>query len=624
VCGICGVLNEAGGRAVDPTTVRRMTSTLFHRGPDEDGFFFDGAVGLGMRRLSIIDLDGGHQPVSNETGDVHLVFNGEIYNFQPLRVELERLGHRFRSRSDTEVIVHAWEEWERDAFPRLNGMYAIALWDGRTHELVLARDPFGVKPLYWTRHAGTVVFGSEIRAILAHGGIERAVDAKAMQQMLALRYVPSPSTAFRGIHKVPPGHLLRCKDDRLDLERIPSRKRPSARATESELLEELDRLLRAAVERQLIADVPVGVLLSGGLDSSLVASYVREIAGPDFDAFTVGFSSAFRGDERLAAQTTAAWLGCRHHEVTIDAGGFASSLASVVGILEEPLATTSTIPFLRLSELARRSVKVVLSGQGADEPFAGYARHLGERLGGAYRALPRWVRDGLFAPAISALPRLERLKRGVRALGIEDIDARFLHVYRVDLARDVGLDDAAMEGLIHRWRQEASHLEPLNQMTYVDARTSLPDFLLLYTDKLSMSVSLETRVPFLDLELMEFVESLPASEKVRGRRGKHLLRRLAVKRLPPEVVGRRKVGFETPVGSWLRDRSWADLVAPLTAAGSALHEYVPPALVKSVVTEHTQGHRDHSWLLFSLLTADLWLRTWMRDDAVALGAASGG
>ncbi len=624
MCGVVGLFNYDGGRPVDRALCQRMMDAVAHRGPDDEGaYFHDGAgLALGHRRLSIIDLEGGHQPMGNEDGTVQIVFNGEIYNFPDLRAELEGLGHEFRTRSDTEVVVQAWEEWGLDALPRLNGMFAFALWDARRRQLVLARDVFGVKPLYYRDDGRSLAFGSEVKALLLHPTCEREVDPRALLAFLFFTYVPSPATAFRGIHKLPPGHALVCTSAgarTIRFSRPPAA--PLRDVREPELVEELRERILAAVKRQMISDVPVGAMLSGGIDSSTVATLMTTLAGHPIDTFTVGFDGDFEYNELEAARVVARRIGSRHHELVLSPDEYAAFLPRSIWHLEEPVATASTLAFFRVSQLARETVKVVLAGQGADEPFAGYHRHLGEHLGGLYRLIPAPIRHGLLAPLVQRLPRNERMKRAVRSLGEADPRLRLREVYStVDLALLRRLlrpevfpePDDVEEGVIPVFQADVADRDPLSQMLYVDARVPLADNLLLYGDKMSMAASLEARVPFLDLELMEFVERLPPSLKIRGRRQKYILKKAVSRWLPEGVVRRRKIGFATPVDGWFRRELRASTRERLLGPGSACREFFRPETIDAMLEEHRTGREDHKRVLFSLLTFEIWHEQFIR------------
>jgi asparagine synthase (glutamine-hydrolysing) len=612
MCGVCGVYHYGTGQPADEGLLRRMAASLLHRGPDDDGFHVDGPVGLGMRRLSIIDIEGGAQPIWNEDGTVAVLQNGEIYNYRELRHALEGHRHVFRTQSDTEAIVHAYEQWGIGGLARLNGMFAAVIWDAARMQLVVARDPFGIKPLYHWNDGATLVFGSEIRAVLCFPGVERVVDLAALGDFIDFGYVAAPKTAFAGIEKLLPGHALVVDRTGARAERF-HRMVPSTRddVSEADAVLELREAIAQAVRRQMVADVPVGAMLSGGIDSSTVAALMTEIAGP-IDTFTVGFGEDFAEDELARARATAHRLGANHHEIVISAEEYAAFLPESVWHLEEPVATTSTLAFHRVAALAREHVKVVLTGQGADEAFAGYPRYLGERYGHLYRALPRPLRQHVIGPLVGLLPRNERMKRATRSLGIDDSAARSHVVHQVVDARHrmALLADRTANGEggsgLSVWQADVTHLGALDAMMYVDARTSLADNLLLWGDKLSMAVSLEARVPFLDLELMRLAESLPSALKINRLTQKHILKRAIAPWVPASSIAQKKIGFATPVDAWLRGVLRREVEERLLTDGSACRTFFDPNAVRRTIDEHVSGRHDHKRILFALLTFEIW------------------
>jgi asparagine synthase (glutamine-hydrolysing) len=618
MCGICGVFNYRSGKPVDEPLLRYMANQIIHRGPDDDGFYINGSVGLGMRRLSIIDLEGGHQPMSNEDGTVWIVLNGEIYNFPDLRRDLESKGHIFRTRSDTETVIHAYEEWGVNAFSKLNGMYGFALWDGKKQEILLARDPYGIKPLYYGDINGSLLFGSEIKAILASDPpIRREVNLSALDQYFTFMFVPSPNTMFMGINKLPPGYILRVNSENgVSLERfyrlIPSDHQYKSKA---EWLEALRFEIEAAVRRQMVADVPVGVLLSGGVDSATVATLMSSFAGTPIHSFTVGFGEDFSLDELKAARRSSELIGTEHHEAIITADQYAEFLPRSLWHLEEPMANISALAFYWICRLARETVKVVLTGQGADEPFAGYPRHFGEYYGDVYRCIPSPFRKHVFTPLADYLPRNEQLKRAVHALDLSNPLLRLTQVYSVfdeklkqQLYRSglMNCQDYSLSGCVAFWQKDVQHLDGLSQMLYVDSRFSLPDNLLICADKMSMSVSLEARVPFLDLELMSFVENLPSSLKIHRFTQKYLLKKAVSAWVAPEVIKRKKIGFAVPMDGWFGRELRTFVGEQLLASNSACMRYFEPATIKQMITDHETGRHDYKRHLFSLLTFELW------------------
>lgn len=622
MCGICGIYHYRSGEPAAQDVVREMTEVIRHRGPDDDGYYFEGPLGLGMRRLSIIDLDGGAQPISSERGDVVTVFNGEIYNFRELRKGLESSGHRFRTRTDTEAIVHAYEQWGFAALERFNGMFGLAIWDVEKRLLVLARDPYGVKPLYYYDDGDTVRFGSEIKSIVCDPAVPREVDAAALDLFLSFTFVPSPRTAFRGISKVPPGHALVCGPQGCVLRRfhfaVPDLQRG---LREPEVVAQLQDLIAAAVRRQMVADVPVGALLSGGVDSTTTTTIMTQIAERPIDTFTVGFDGDYDLNETAYARDTARRLGSNHHEILVSADEYARFLPLSVWHLEEPVATDSTLAYYRVCELARQSVKVVLSGQGADEPFAGYSRHFGERYGWILRTLPPGLRDRALGRLVERLPRTERLKRAVRSLGTSDSMERMVAVWTIvdaeqkeRLYRPGDRPPDKSASAVDLWREDVGHLDGLSQMLYMDARLSLADNLLIYGDKMSMAVSLEARVPLLDLELMRFVESLPPELKLKGRTHKYILKRAVAKWVPQEVLRRRKIPFRPPIDRWLRTDLTSYVADVLLAGDSACSTFFQKKTVARMVADHASGRQDYKRALLSLVVFELWHNQFIRPS----------
>jgi asparagine synthase (glutamine-hydrolysing) len=615
MCGIAGWLS-LDGVPVDREVVQRMTAALVHRGPDDEGIYYDGPVALAQRRLSIIDVAGGHQPLANEDESVWITYNGEIYNFQELLHTLAGRDHRFRTRCDTEVVVHAYEEYGLDCLPQLNGMYAFALWDGRARRLLLARDPFGIKPLYVWQNARYLLFASEIKAFLADPRFPREVDPVALDEYLTFQFVPSPRTIFKGVQKVPPGHCMVIEGGKVRTLAF-ARSAPSQSPVpdEAAAVAALQERLFAAVQRQMISDVPVGAMLSGGVDSATVVAIMRQVTAQPVKTFTVGFEGDFAKDEIAAARRSAAILGTEHHDVVIGAQDCLDAFAATIWHLDEPVATPSALAMYWVSRLAAQHVKVVLTGQGADEPWAGYRRYRGEKLGVWYRRVPRCVRKALIAPLAARLPRAEAFKRAIAALGDDDPVRRFVGVYSVfsaamkqALYRDgLAADEADTLGVLGYWQEPVAALDPLAQQLYVETRFSLPDNLLLYGDKMAMAWSLEARVPLLDLELMAFVESLPVHLRLHGWSGhKYLYRKAITKWLPEEIMRRPKIGFITPMDEWFQSQMAGHVRERIAGAGSACARYFNPAYIDTLIRDHVARREDHTRALYSLLVFEYW------------------
>src|SRR5437868_9523544 len=619
MCGICGQFNFASDEPVEPTTIRRMTDTIAHRGPDDEGYFISGPIGLGFRRLSIIDLAGGHQPMFDAERSVCVIFNGEIYNYKELRVELERCGHSFRTNCDTEVIIHGYKEWGTDVLNHLNGMFGLAIWDFRNKRLVVARDAMGIKLIYYRVANDGFTFGSEIRAVLAAEASRPEVDPVALNMFLRFRYTPSPLTIFRGIRKLAPGTMLvlergECREERW-YNYMP---RPfSTRKNDKEATEELLELYRAAVKRHLLSDVPIGILLSGGLDSGLLLALMNEQGGP-WPAYTIGYGESFRDDELADAAETARLLGANHITVQLDRREFEEALPRIVRALEEPVASSSIVPMYFISQRARQDVKVALIGQGPDELFGGYNRHLGVCYGNWWRSLPRALRASL-GVALNRLPRNETLKRGIYSLGEGDRLRRYQHVFSIapeeqinSLFRADVLPQKKSSELVDYWRAllpQMEHLDELGGLQLIEVRSSLPDELLMYADKLSMAHSLEARVPYLDRTVVEYVQRLDASYKIRNGNRKWLHRRVCEKFLPPQILQRKKRGFAVNVvDEWFNSSMGGELSNLLLDSDALMFDLLKPEPVRALLENHQSGRQDNHKLLFSLVMLEQWLR----------------
>jgi asparagine synthase (glutamine-hydrolysing) len=619
MCGICGQFNFASDQPVEPTTVRHMTDTIAHRGPDDEGYFVSGPIGLGFRRLSIIDLAGGHQPMFDAERSVCVIFNGEIYNYKELRVELESCGHSFRTTCDTEVIVHGYKEWGTGVLNHLNGMFGLGIWDAKKKRLVVARDAMGIKLVYYRVSGGQLTFGSEIRAILAAGDSRPEVDPVALNMFLRFRYSPSPLTIFQGIRKLASGTMLvveagKCREERwYNYKPVPF-SRPKK---DEEAREELLQLYRAAVRRHLLSDVPVGILLSGGLDSGLLLALMKE-QGESWPAYTIGYGETFEDDELADAAETASLFGARHVTIKLDQGEFERSLPQIVECLEEPIAASSIVPMYFVSQRARQDVKVALNGQGPDELFGGYKRHLGVYYGDWWRRLPSGLRTVLGYLA-NRLPRNETLKRGVSSLATEDRLRRYQDVF--SLASGATIDGLFQDGwkngksdreLVGYWQPLAPQLKDVDELTgfqLLEIRSSLPDELLMYADKLSMAHSLEVRVPYLDRTVVEYVQRLDANFKIRNGTRKWLHRQVCQNYLPPRILKRKKRGFAVNVvDDWFQSTLRNHLSELLLDESSLMFDLLKPAPIRKLLEAHRSGRQDNHKLLFSLVMLEQWLR----------------
>lgn len=594
--------------------------TIIHRGPDDSGMYLSGSLGLGFRRLSIIDLSAGHQPMSDHEGVVWVVFNGEIYNFPELRRELEAHGHRFRTHCDTEVFVHGYKQWGDEVLNRCNGMFGVAIWDERRRRLLLARDQMGIKPVYYSLTSETLYFGSEIRPIRAVHSEPSDIDADAIALFLRYRYTPAPKTLFRGIQKLAAGEKLVIENGRPILSRYYTLSpRPFApQPSDEEAAERLLELYKAAVKRHLISDVPLGLLLSGGMDSGLLLGLMAQ-HGKSWPTFTVGYGETFTDDELADARETAQFYGSEHHTVQIDRATFEAALPGIVDSLEEPVASSSIVPMNFVCKRAREVVKVALIGQGPDELFGGYNRHLGVHYGGAWRSLPAWTRSGA-AGIVRRLGYGESSQRALYSLGEQDRLRRFQQVFSLvsdksltALFRPEVLPDGGKASAGSCWQEYSealAGLDELNAFQFLELRSSLPDELLMYGDKLSMANALEVRVPYLDREVVEHVQQFGARLKIRRTVRKWLHRAVARRFLPPEIVRRKKRGFAVNVvDQWFRESMQGRIRDYLADNTSLIYRYVRQAAVGDLLQQHASGAGNHHKILFSLVVLEQWLRT---------------
>ena len=643
MCGICGALSLPGGPAVERDVIARMNARMVHRGPDDAGLYVDptGTVGLGHRRLAIVDLSGaGRGPMCNEEATVWISYNGEVYNHLALRRELELAGHRFRSRTDTEVLVHLYEERGPELVHRLRGIFAFALWDAGCQRVVLARDHVGVKPLYYAEAGGQLVWASEIKAILAHPAVCAELDEDAMLHYLTFASVPAPATLFSGIRKLAPGHRLVVEaGGRPRVERWWT---PAGHALppgldagdEAMVAEYLLQLLTSAITEQTMADVPHGVLLSGGVDSSLLVAVLSRALSEPVRTFSVGYENAARFDERVDARSVAERFGTEHRELVLQPKQVIELLPELVYAQDEPIADWVCLPLQLLARLVRRAgVIVVQVGEGSDELFAGYPRYrryarLHAGAWGTYMRLPRWVRQGIGYAADRALegfgglrePR-DLFRRAARdepmflsgAVAWWEVEKQRLLSPRLRERLRNGAGSAALvSGNLARFYAEAPQGDIAAAMAYQDLMVRLPELLLMRVDKMTMLSSVEARVPFLDHRLVEIALALPARLKLRGSDTKHILKVAARELLPPEVLRRPKRGFDVPLAAWLRERPlgpWAEA----TVLGSTLfgRDVLQREEVERMLRAHRTGRADCGFQLWSLVNLCAWYDHWV-------------
>lgn len=623
MCGIAGVVAAPGSPPPSPDVLRRMCDTLVHRGPDEDGTGIEDGVALGMRRLSIIDVQGGHQPIRNEDGSVRMVFNGEIYNFRELQHQLEQKGHRLRSRSDGEVVPHLWEEYGAEFPSLLNGMYAIALHDVRRRRLLLVRDRIGIKPLYYAVAGGCLVFGSEVKALLASGRVQPRLDLDALQQFVCWEYVPAPSTLFQGVRKLEPGGVLDVDLDSFQLREsryweIPPAEPATATVRAHEWEDAVDEKLEVAVKRQLVSDVPLGAFLSGGVDSSLIVAHMGEAR-----TFSIGFDEASY-NEIAWSERVARHLGVSHTVETIRPHVI-QLFDRLMHYMDDPIGDFSIFPTYLVSRLARKDVTVALSGDGGDELFGGYETYVAQQMARTWERIPAFLRRRVAEPCIDALrPRPEKK-------GLVNKAKRFVEGARHDPglrhARWRLFAGAALrEGLFTEAARREMATPPerhvlelfeaagtrseLDRCLYVDLKSYLSDNILVKVDRMSMAVSLEARPPYLDHELVELAFRVPAELKVDRGRTKVLLKRVAARHVPRECVYRPKQGFSIPIKSWLSGEFRPlldDLLSRDRLAGEGVFRV---DTVERLKREHLEGSANHSHVLWALLVFQEWRRRW--------------
>jgi asparagine synthase (glutamine-hydrolysing) len=623
MCGIAGMVQTHSEGAVDSAAVHRMCQAIVHRGPDDEGIFVKGGVGLGMRRLSIIDLAGGHQPVFNEDKTIWIVYNGEIYNFPELRGELEKRGHRFYTHTDTEVIVHLYEDLGADCVKKLRGMFAFALYDERRSKLLLARDRFGKKPLHYALTGGRLLFGSEIKSILEVAPELASVNQEALLQYMYFGYIPDPLTSFLPIQKLPPGHLLEFEAGQVQVRQywdLPQYGTHQPRS-EEECLEELEWRLAEAVRIRLISDVPLGGLLSGGTDSSTVVALMARASSKPVKTFSIGFSHD-DFNEAHYARMVARQFGTEHHELVVEPDVL-ETVERLTSSLEEPFGDSSMLPTYYVSCMARKHVAVALSGDGGDEVFAGYDRygiHLRRKI---FERIPRWAwsayRDHIF-PRLPqkmrgrkfsynvSLPWRERYVDGISFVPSFERDMPLLSTEFRELAQTRGNPESVMYGYFDR----APAIDPISQMLYVDTKTYMVADILTKVDRMSMATSLEVRVPILDHLFVEWATGLPAEWKLRGGQQKYILRKLALRvGVPREALYRPKKGFALPLVHWMRNELKDLIMTVLLEPRTLQRGYFHPEGVRRLLDEHFRQRRNHSDAIWRLLIFELWHRNYL-------------
>ncbi|GBC59248.1 asparagine synthase [Desulfonema ishimotonii] len=641
MCGIVGILNK-DARPVDPAILGKMTDTLIHRGPDDEGYYINstetraenakwkkaagrGNVGLGQRRLSIIDLSGGHQPMTNEDHTVWISFNGEIYNFQELKKELVAKGHQFRTNSDTEAIIHGYEEWGKACVSRLRGMFAFAIWDENRKRLFMARDRLGIKPLYYYTDNTKFLFGSEIKAIVAHPDVRREVSPKALYDYLCLMYIPAPGSIFKGIHKLPAGHTLTVEDGKISIEEYwDLHFSEVAQFSESEWCERIVHKLRESTDIRMISEVPLGAFLSGGVDSSAVVALMASLQETPVQTASIGFGEK-KFDELPYAREIVRKYHTDHHEMTVspDATGI---LDKLVWHYDEPFADSSAIPTWYVSQVARQKVTVALSGDGGDENFAGYRRYYFDRLENRIRGIfPDAFRRNIIGPLARLYPKADRLPRMFRGktlltnLAMDPAEGFYnsmswFQAFRKDILSPglrAELDGYDPVSLFRKYYDRADSPDPLSRIQYIDIKTYLVDDILTKVDRASMAHALEVRVPVLDHEFMELVATMPSGLKLKGKDAKYIFKKALKPLVPHGCLYRKKMGFSIPLGQWLRTELRPVFEQQVFGSDGFVANYLDRGAVRRLWEDHKNGTRDFAYELWSILFLEAWGRKWV-------------
>jgi len=633
MCGICGITNFDPQMPVDRKLLQAMCDVIRHRGPDEEGFYNNGNIGLGSRRLKIIDLSTGQQPIHNEDKTVWIVFNGEIYNYRELRAQLVDKGHQFYTQTDTESIVHLYEEYGERCVDWLRGIFAFAIWDVKKKKLMLARDRVGVKQLYYRIGPGSLSFGSEIKCLLQDPSQKRSIDLMALRDFFTYLYIPGKQTIFEKIYRLPPAHLLICQNGRCSVTRYwELHPRPHQIGSEDDLMEEFRCRFREAVKLRMVSDVPLGAFLSGGIDSSAVVAEMADLSSSPVKTFTIGYEAegiSFGPYARLIAER----FGTDHHELVVNPQ-IEDIIPTIIRSFDEPFGDSSAIPNYYISKLTREHVTVALSGLGGDEVGGGYERYLGVLVAEYYKKIPKGIREGLIGNLIKRLPdskqgglTIDRAKRFIAGIDC-DLQERY-HRY-VSTFAPKELDQLFRYGMYQESKygpfengfaqniRMLSTQDPLTQMIFMDFAMYLPDDLLVLTDRLSMAHSLETRVPFLDHRLLEFVATIPSNLKIRGWTKKYLLKKAFAPILPREVLWRRKKGFSVPLAVWFRGALRPFLLDWLSEVRIKRLGFFNEKMVSTLIQEHLACRHNHENKLWALLIFSIWYELYMERGRDAI------
>jgi len=624
MCGICGTIDLNLTKTIDKKLLKSMCYTLNHRGPDDEGFYLNGPIGMAMKRLSIIDVVGGKQPISNEDRSIWIVFNGEIYNFVEIRNDLIKKGHRFLTKSDTETMVHLYEEVGIDFVNYLNGMFGVAIWDENRKELIIARDRLGIKPLFYGENNGQFYFASEIKGILADNSFPREINDVSMASYFSLAYIPAPLTIFKNIKKLPPGHILRIKNKKIQINKYWDVDfNINTVKNESEFIEEFMHILEKAVKLRMISEVPLGAFLSGGVDSSTVVALMSRVSEKRVRTFSIGFGGDTKGflDERKYAEMVARQYNTRHrdYEVHLEPEGM---VEKIVQAFDEPFADDSAIPSYYVCKIARENVTVCLSGLGGDEMFSGYERHLGFALSKVYEKVPDFIKNGIIRKVVEKIPEradghytVNHMKRFVRSVSLPS-DLRYfgyISMLNDDIKNTFFSEPRKFFSPFHQCQQHiTSHFnapnadDDMNRLFFCEIKNYLPEEILALTDRMSMQHSLEVRVPFLDHNLVEFCATIPPAMKMKRFRKKYLLKKAVRHLLPSEVVNHRKQGFGSPMSQWLHKDLKTYVIDTLSEKNIKKHGIFNKKTVDNIISDHISKKEIHDKLIWSLVIFQTW------------------
>jgi asparagine synthase (glutamine-hydrolysing) len=622
MCGICGVFDFINSGIAEKKLIKLMNSALFHRGPDDEGIFLDKSIGLGHRRLSIIDLSKkGHQPMTNEDSTIWIVFNGEIYNFLALKEELEKKGHKFKSDTDTEVIIHSYEEYGENCVKKFNGIFAFAIWDSKKKRLFLARDHLGVKPLYYSFQKGFFAFSSEIKALLQMD-FKFTLNKQSVDNYLSLQYVPGPETIFLEINKLLPGNLLICEKNKIHIRKFWNLEVSSQKKMpENYFTSQIRTLLEKSVKGQLISDVPLGVFLSGGLDSSIITGLATKFEG-QVKTFCVGFDADEKYNELKYARLVSDHFNTEHHELTVTSEDVIKSLPKIINHFDEPMADFAAIPTYLISRFSKRKITVALTGEGADELFAGYPKYSLSKIPKKIDLIPKILHPRVLIKAIAEASNSRKIKKMAKIISLPETE-RYLEwdcVFNEEEKKELYVEDNGnhTQNLVRNYDKyfsEVKSKDHLSRFFYVDIKTWLPDDLLTKVDRMSMLASLEARVPYLDYNFVEFSANIPSDLKIKGTNTKYIFKKAFKDIIPKEIIRRQKHGFNLPISPWFK-KEIKSLLPLLTEKRTIERGHFDKDHVKKLINQHLDGSKDNSSKIWTLLNFELWSRAYVDGEKI--------